>query len=80
MGIHINLLGTFLFAVFMGIYLSVDTNFMEYIQHHGEFGRFMTPVRAAGGVFMESFATGAILTYALMQLFKDEGFNPNLQK
>lgn len=80
MGIHINLLGSFLFAVFMGIYLSADTSFMEYIQHHGEFGRFLTPIRAAGGLFIETFAAGAILSYSLMQLYKDEEFNPNLEK
>lgn len=80
MGIHVTLLGTLLFALFMGIYLSADNGFMNYIQDNGEFGKFLTPVRAAGGLFMEMFATGAILTFSFMQLFKDEKFNPNLEK
>lgn len=80
MGIHINLLGIFLFALFMFGYLYFDTEFMRYIKENGEFGEYLTPIRAAGGVFMEGFATGAILTFSLMLLFKDEGFNPNLQK
>jgi hypothetical protein len=80
MGIHINLLGTFLFALFMFGYLYYDADFMRYIQENGEFGEYLTPMRAAGGVFMEGFATGAILTFSLMLLFKDEEFNPNLEK
>ncbi len=77
MGIHITLLGSLLFALFMGIYLSVDTHFMGHVQRFAEFGEYLTPVRAAGGIFIESFATGAILTFSFMQLFKDEEFNPN---
>ena len=80
MGIHVTLLGALLFSLFMGIYLVVDTSFMEYITEHGEFGKFLTPARAAGGVFIEGFASGAIITFILMQLFKDEEFNPNYEK
>jgi len=77
MGIHVTLLGAILFSIFMGVYLAIDTGFMEYVQEHGQFGEFLTPVRAAGGVFIEGFASGAIITFSLMQLFKDEEFNPN---
>lgn len=80
MGIHINLLGTFLFALFMFGYLYYDQDFMRYIQEHGEFGEYLTPMRAAGGVFMEGLATGTVLTLSFMLLFKDEEFNPNLEK
>lgn len=80
MGIHISLLCSLVFALFMGIYLSIDTHFMGFVQSHAEFGKFLTPVRAAGGVFIENFASGTILTFSFMQLFKDEEFNPNLDK
>ena len=80
MGIHITLLGTLLFALFMCGYLYYDHDFMNYLHENAEFGEYLTPIRAAGGIFMEGFATGAILTFSFMLLFKDEEFNPNLEK
>jgi len=80
LGFHVTLLGTVLFSLFMWAYLVIDTSFMNYIIEHGAFGEYLTPIRAAGGVFMESLATGAILTFSFMQLLKDEEFNPNLKK
>jgi hypothetical protein len=80
MGMHVCLVGLIPFCIFMGIYLSADTGFMEYIQHHAAFGKFMTPIPAAAAVFMEAFATSSVLTLSLMQLLKDEEFDPNYQK
>ncbi len=80
MGAHVCLVAMAIFSVFIGIYLSVDTYFMEYIRENAAFGEYLTPVRAAGGIFMEAFATGVVLTLSLMQFFKDEEFNPNYEK
>jgi hypothetical protein len=80
MGAHVCLVAMVPFAIFMGIYLAVDTSFMEYIRENAAFGKYLTPARAAGGLFMEAFATGVVLTLSLMQFFKDEEFNPNYEK
>ncbi|HWY10801.1 MAG TPA: hypothetical protein VN026_05730 [Bacteroidia bacterium] len=71
MGLRITLTAVIPFAIFMGIYLKIDTNFMNYIIQHGDFGRYLTPGRAAGVVGFEGFVSGAIMTYIIMPYFKN---------
>ena len=72
MGLRISLTAIIPFAIFMGIYLKIDTNFMNYIIQNGEFGKYLTPGRAAGVVGFEGFVSGAIMTYIIMPYFKNK--------
>ena len=72
MGLRISLTAIIPFAIFMAIYLKIDTNFMNYIIQNGEFGKYLTPGRAAGVIGFEGFVSGAIVTYIIMPYFKNK--------
>ena len=72
MGLRISLTAIIPFAIFMAIYLKIDTNFMNYIIQNGEFGKYLTPGRAAGVIGFEGFVSGAIMTYIIMPYFKNK--------
>lgn len=72
MGIRISLLAVIPFAIFMGIYLVVDENFMNYIKHTADFGNYLTPGLAAGSILVEGVSSGVIITYMSMQYFKEK--------
>jgi membrane-associated HD superfamily phosphohydrolase len=69
-GFQITSISTTLFAIFIGIYLSIDHHFMEYLKSHAFYGSFLTPGLSAIGILMEGHASGAIMTFMAMQYFK----------
>ena len=61
------------FGIFLFIYLSyIDIEFLRYIQTHGWFGDYLTPVTATIAVLLEGISSGAIITFITMQYFKRE--------
>jgi hypothetical protein len=72
MGLRITLTAIIPFAIFMAIYLKIDTGFMHYIREVAPFGRYLTPINAAGVVGVEGFISGGITSFMAMQYFKDK--------
>jgi len=70
MGMKITLIAVLPFVIFMGIYLAIDKDFMAYIIENGDFGQWLSPVRAAGVIAIEGLISGAIITFMAMQYFK----------
>jgi hypothetical protein len=60
-----------LFCTFILIELSIDTQMMDTLHRHAWFGDFLTPVLAAGGLFIEGAASGMILAYILLSYIYD---------
>jgi hypothetical protein len=71
-GVLITLIATIPFAVFVGIYLALDTSFMTYIILNHEFGPYLSPLVSAIGVAAEGLSSGFILTYVIMPHFKKQ--------
>ncbi len=76
MGIRIGVLVTLIagipFAIFMGVYLALDTDFMNYISQNHEFVTDLSPVAAAIAVAMEGLSSGFMLTFVFMPFFKKQ--------
>ncbi len=70
MGARITLTAMIPFALFIGIYLKIDTGFMNYVKQSAEFGDYLTPASAAAGVAFEGIVSGFLTSYCLMQYFK----------
>lgn len=70
MGMRISLTAVVPFAVFIGIYLKLDTVFMDYIVNFAEFGEYLTSGSAAAAIGFEGVVSGAMVTYMSMQYFK----------
>jgi len=69
-GVLITLIAVIPFSIFCGIYLALDTDFMNYIILNHEFGSYLSPIAAAIGVGAEGLASGFIITYIAMPFFK----------
>ena len=69
-GARITLTAMIPFAIFIGIYLKIDTGFMNYVRQSAEFGDYLTPGSAAAGVAFEGIVSGFLTSYCLMQYFK----------
>ncbi len=70
MGMRISLTAVIPFAIFIGIYLKIDSDFMNYIINFAEFGEYLTPGNAAAAIGFEGVVSGALVTYMSMQYFK----------
>ncbi len=72
------LLGSFIsagagliFGMFVFFYLSyLNIDFMNYLREHAPFGDYLTPASAAFVIMMEAAASGAIISFIFMQLWK----------
>ena len=61
-----------MFAVFFVSYLLfLDTDFMLYLQQEAPLAEFMTPWTVAGVLLIEGFISGGIITFCLMQYYKN---------
>jgi hypothetical protein len=72
MGVLITLIVSVPFAIFVGIYLSLDTGFMNYIVENHDFGAYLSPLVSAIGVGVEGLVSGFIITYVVMPYFKKQ--------
>lgn len=69
-GARITLTAMIPFALFIGIYLRIDTGFMDYVRQSAEFGDYLSPASAAAGVAFEGIVSGFLTSFCLMQYFK----------
>ena len=72
LGAMVTLTATIPFAFFMGVYLMLDTAFMDYIKINTDLGYELTPGIAAISLFIEGLSSGLIFTFMLMQYLKYE--------
>lgn len=56
------------YALFQGIYLSIDTEFMTYVQENGILGQYLTPASSAMVLLMEGTGVSVLLGYLSMRL------------
>jgi hypothetical protein len=60
------IVGSGLFCAFMAIELSIDKELMAVLHQKAWFGDFLTPILAAGGLYIEQLAAGFILSFILL--------------
>ena len=73
LGMLVTAIATVPFAVFVGIWLSLDTSLMNYLQqHYIEMGKYLYPTSAAIAVAMEGLSSGFIVTFVAMPYFKKQ--------
>lgn len=70
-GMLITLLSTFLFTMFILFYLKADHTALLHLKEQLAFGRTVTPVTVSAGMFFEGIACGVIVTFGVMQYFKE---------
>jgi hypothetical protein len=58
------------FAIFVGLYLGLDADFMAYLQDSINVGPNISPVGAAVGVAVEGISSGFLITYMAMAYYK----------
>jgi zinc transporter ZupT len=70
-GMRTALLGVAGFAVFVALYLDViDPAFLVEVQTQEKISPYLTPVTAAGIVFIEGFGSAFICSYLVIQILK----------
>lgn len=67
--------GSFIFAAFMFLYMSVDTRFMQHIIDHEPMGRFMNPYIASCVVALEGVFSGLLVTFILINFVHTDEVN-----
>jgi len=73
-GMMVTAVTTVLFGVFMGFYLAyMDPALMETIKSTASVGRYLDPLMVVFSIFLEGMASGAIMTFAIMQYLKTNG-------
>lgn len=61
-----------MFATFVGVFLLLDTEFLQTIRENEPQGRYLTPPAIAFLIFLEAFVSGFIFTYIITQTFKEK--------
>ncbi len=70
-GFMVSTISSLLFSIFMFIYLlHIEPSFMDFLIQNAPFGSYLTSVSAPLIIFIEGAASGAILTFVLMQYYK----------
>ncbi|MFI5150943.1 MAG: hypothetical protein ACHQRM_14500 [Bacteroidia bacterium] len=71
-GALISLIAVIPFAVMTGIYLSIDTGFMNYLVSSMSIGMYLNPATAAAAIMAEGIVSGLIFTFIVMPYFKEQ--------
>lgn len=70
-GMRTAFIGIAAFAVFIAIYLDIlDPNFLNEVRQVEKLSPYLTPVTAAGIVFIEGFGSAFVCTYLVIQISK----------
>lgn len=72
LGLRITLTAIIPFAIFMWLYLRMDSSFMQFIIHAASWGEYLTPITSAAVVGIEGFISGGLVSYIVMPYFKKE--------
>jgi hypothetical protein len=69
-GALVSLIASLPFALFIGIYLNLDTSFMNYLIENMPLGEYLNVPAAAVSVAAEGITSGFIITFIVMPYFK----------
>jgi len=73
-GMFISAVTVVIFGVFMGFYLAYfDPALMDRIRSYASVGQYLDPLMVVFAIFLEGMASGAIITFAVMQYLKSNG-------
>ncbi|MEX2233447.1 MAG: DUF4199 domain-containing protein [Cyclobacteriaceae bacterium] len=76
-GVSTAAIGSFIFAVFLFIYMSADESLMQSIRENEPMGRYMNPYIASFIVALEGVFSGLLVTFILINFVAtDEANNP----
>lgn len=70
LGVMTTAIGVIPFAIFIFIYLQVDTEFMTYIVENEMFGQYLNPYILGFLIAFEGCLSGFFISFALMQYLK----------
>jgi hypothetical protein len=71
-GVATGAIGSFIFGVFLFVFLRIDTGFMEWIVANEPMGRFMNPYIASFIVVLEGVFSGLLVTFVLINYISTE--------
>ena len=74
LGLFTSLFGVLPFALLMGIYLSVNSNFMESIRASSKLGDYLTPFTAGLFLVSEGIIFSLIVSYILARVLQDQRY------
>jgi hypothetical protein len=71
-GATISIIAVVPFALLTGVYLSMDTAFMNYLVNNLSIGPYLSPATAAAGIMVEGIISGLVFTFVVMPYFKEQ--------
>jgi hypothetical protein len=74
LGLFTSLFGVLPFALLMGIYLSINNNFMESIKASSNLGDYLTPFTAGLFLVSEGIIFSLIVSYILARVLQDQRY------
>jgi len=74
-GVSTAAIGSFIFAIFLFIYMSLDEGLMQSIIQHEPMGRYLNPYIAAFIVALEGVFSGLLVTFILINFVVTDGVN-----
>lgn len=69
-----------MFAVFVGLFLFLNNDFLTVIRENEPHGRFLTPPAISFLVFLEASVSGFIFTYIITQTYKEKSTENRTQE
>lgn len=70
LGVITTVFAVAIFAVFTGIYLSINTDFMSYIKSNAMMGSYLDPSSCSLVILIEGMASGVIISFTCMQYYR----------
>lgn len=74
-GVSTAAIGAFLFAIFLFIFMSVDSNLMESIRENEPMGHYLNPYIISCIVALEGVFSGLLVTFMVINLVKTDEVN-----
>ncbi|SRR5690606_24987861 len=74
-GVATAAIGSFIFSLFLFVYMLVDVDFMKFIQDNEPMGRFLNPYMASFIVLLEGVFSGLLVTFVLLNWVNTDEVN-----
>lgn len=71
-GVVTGAIGSVLFAIFLFIYVHIDTDFMTWLQENEPMGRFLNPYIVSFIVALEGLFSGLLVTFVLINYLQTD--------
>ena len=79
-GVTAGAIASFIFGLFLFIWLKIDTDMMLAIEHNDPMGRFLNPYMAAFIVALEGVFSGLLVTFILINYVNTDEVNDPIDK